>query len=111
MEKIYTVKTTKYAEAQLREIVSYVAFVLKERQTALRLLSKLETAMQSLDRMPNRVKLVDEEPWHSEGVRKLPVGNYVIFFWVDEKNSKVQITAVVYGKMEQHRVLQKMPKN
>lgn len=111
MEKIYAVKATKYAEVQLREIVTYVAFDLKERQTAFRLLNKLETAMQSLERMPNRVKLVDEEPWHSEGIRKLPVGNYVIFFWVDEENSRVQVTAVVYGKMEQHRVLQKMPKN
>ena len=79
-----------------------------ERQTAIRMLDTLEKELLSLSRLPNQVALTEEEPWHSAGIRKLPVKNYLVYFWVNEDQKQVQITAVVYGRRDQRNVLQNM---
>ena len=56
-----------------------------ERQTAIRMLDTLEKEILSLSTLPNRVALTEEEPWHSAGIRKLPVKNYLVYFWVNEE--------------------------
>lgn len=79
-----------------------------ERQTAIRMLDTLEKELLSLSRLPNQVALTEEEPWHSAGIRKLSVKNYLVYFWVDEDQKQVQITAVVFGQRDQRNVLQNM---
>jgi toxin ParE1/3/4 len=79
-----------------------------ERQTAIRMLDTLEKEILSLSTLPNRVALTEEEPWHSAGIRKIPVKNYLVYFWVNEERKKVQITAVVFGQRDQRNVLQNM---
>ena len=79
-----------------------------ERQTVIRMLDTLEKELLSLSRLPNQVALTEEEPWHSAGIRKLPVKNYLVYFWVNEDQKQVQITAVVYGRRDQRNVLQNM---
>lgn len=59
---------------------------------------------------PGRIPLTDEEPWRTEGIHKMPVKNFLVYFWIDEGNSKVQITAVVYGKRDQRQILTMMGK-
>lgn len=59
---------------------------------------------------PHRITLVNDEPWHSKGIRRLPVKNFFIYFWIDEDNMKVQITAVIYSKRDQLQQLAKMNK-
>ena len=36
------------------------------------------------------------------------VKNYYVYFWIDEGNSKVQITAVIYVARDQAKQLEKM---
>ena len=38
----------------------------------------------------------------------MPVKNYLVYFWVNEEQKKVQITAVVYGRRDQRAALQNM---
>ena len=104
----YEVKITEPAQRQLQEIVRYIAEDLQEKRTALRMLDTLEKEILSLSTLPNRVALTEEEPWHSAGIRKLSVKNYLVYFWVDEEQKKVQITAVVYGRRDQRAALQNM---
>lgn len=108
MGKMYDVKITKFAEAQLREIVRYIAFDLQAPETALKMLNTLDAEIASLDQMPNRIPLTEEEPWHSEGVHKMPVKNYLVYFWVDEEAAKVQVIGVVYARRDQRRQLELM---
>ena len=72
------------------------------------MLDTLEKELLSLSRLPNQVALTEEEPWHSAGIRKLSVKNYLVYFWVDEDQKQVQITAVVFGQRDQRNVLQNM---
>lgn len=97
----YTVLLTPQAEQQLRAVVRYVSHELLEPDTAHALLNALENAMSSLNTLPNRVPLVEEEPWRSEGVRKLLCKNFLIYFWVDRDLFRVHILAVVYARRDQ----------
>jgi len=101
MAETYIVKISEQAQEQMQEIAHYIAYTLKAPDAALHLLDTLENAILSLSQFPQRVALTDEEPWGRYGIHRLPVKNYLVYFWVDEENHKVQITAVVYGKREQ----------
>ena len=104
----YEVKITEPAQRQLQEIIRYNAGDLQEKRTAIRMLDTLEKEILSLSTLPNRVALTEEEPWHSAGIRKLSVKNYLVYSWVNEDQKQVQITAVVYGRRDQRNVLQNM---
>ena len=105
MPEKYTVKLTRQAEEQLREIVDYIRFTLQAPNTASKILDTLAEEIYSLDQFPNRVPLTEEEPWHSQGIHKFPVKNYLIYFWVDEETKKVQIIGAVYGRKDQRHQL------
>lgn len=108
MERIYTVKTTSQAEEQIQEIIHYVADELKAPDAALHLLDALEDSFISLTHFPQRVALVEEELWRNKGIHRLPVKNFLVYFWIDEDNMNVQITAVIYNRRDQLYHLSKM---
>ena len=108
MAEEYEVKITSQANEQMLEILRYIASELKAPDTALRLLDTLETAILSLARMPKSIALTAEEPWRSYGIHRMPVKNYLVYFWIDEDAHKVQVTSVVYGKRDQVRQLSQM---
>jgi len=107
-DKTYIVKITNQAEEQLQAIVKYIASELKAPKTALRLLDEIESSILSLSQFPQRLALTEEEPWRSTGIHKKPVKNFLVYFWIDEKNSKVQVTAIIYGRSDQIKQLSQM---
>lgn len=107
-EKTYIVKITMQAEEQLQEIINYITSDLKASQAALCLLDEIEHSISSLSQFPQRITLTEEEPWRSYGIHIMPVKNFLIYFWIDEENRKVQITAVIYGKRDQLKQLSQM---
>lgn len=108
MNKTYTVKITSQAEEQIQEIIHYITNDLKAPDAALHLLDALEDSFTSLTHFPQRVVLVDEEPWHTKGIHRLPIKNFLVYFWIDEDNVRVQIIAVIYEKRDQLRQLSQM---
>lgn len=108
MTENYIVKITSQAERELQEIAHYISHDLKSTNAALHLLDTLENTFASLAQFPHRITLVDDEPWHSKGIRCLPVKNFLVYFWIDEDNMTVQITAVIYSKRDQLQQLAKM---
>lgn len=108
MEERYTIRVTDQAQEQLREIAHYIAYELQAPETALRMLETLETAMNTLSLFPSRIALTEEEPWRSRGVRRMPVKNYLVYFWIDEAAYIVQIMAVIYGRRDQAERLAEM---
>lgn len=107
-DNMYAVKITTQAEEQLREIVKYIASELKAPKAALRLLNEMEHSISSLSQFPQRVALTEEEPWCSYGVRKMIVKKFSVYFWIDKENSKVHVTAIIYGKCDQLMQLTQM---
>lgn len=105
MPEKYTVKIAHSAEEQLREITDYIRFTLQAPDTAMKMLDILAEEIFSLNQFPNRVLLTDEEPWRSQGIRKLLVKNFLVYFWVDEEAKKVQMIGIVYARRDQRHQL------
>ena len=105
MPERYTVRITQPAQQQLREIADYIRFTLQAPNTAIKMLDMLAEEILSLDQFPNRVPLAEEEPWHSQGVHKLPVKNFLVYFWVDEETKQVHVIGVIYGRRDQRHQL------
>lgn len=94
--KVYTVGITRQAREHLREIKTYITNELLAPEAAKNTMAVLKSEIKSLSQMPERIKLTEEEPWHSEGIHRMRVKNYYVYFWIDEDKSKVQITSVIY---------------
>ena len=106
----YQVKLTNHALAQLKEAVGYISKVLLEPVVARCWSDRIKKEILTLDHMPLRYPLVDEDPCRTEGVRKMSVENFIVYYWVNEETTTVWITAIVYGRRDQISVLRNMPK-
>lgn len=104
----YKIKITAQAKEQLALIREYIATELKEPRAAKRMLELLKTEMMSLQTMPYRAKLIDEQPWGKLGFRKIRAKNYYIYFWIDENIKEIQILAVIYVRRDQAKQLKQL---
>ena len=104
----YKVKITPQASEQMLEIFSYISYTLQEPVVAERMLDSLQESILSLGTMPKRIVLVDEEPWKSHGIHKMPVKNFIVYFWINEELKQVHIIAVIYGRRDQLEQLKQL---
>ena len=101
----YEIKVTAQAQEQLREIRDYITQELLSPEAARNTILLLTSAMETLAEMLARVRLMDGEPWHTWGIRMKAVGNFLIYFRIDEKNAVVQVIAVIYARRNQPQIL------
>lgn len=94
---IFNVVYSSEARQDLRDIYEYIAYELLEPDTAAGQTNRIMKAARSLEQMPMRHRLYEEEPWHSQGLRFLPVDNYLIFYLPDETNNIVNMIRIMYG--------------
>ena len=106
--KSYAIRITRQAREHLRGIKKYIEEELLAPVAAQKTLTVLKKEIRSLSEMPERIKLTDEEPWRSEGIHRMRVKNYYIYFWIDEDNHRVQITSVIYVARDQVAQLELM---
>ena len=104
----YSVKLTPHAIVQIQETIAYISKVLLVPETATAWADYLQKEIATLDSMPARYPLTEEEPWRSKGVRKMPVKNFIVYYLIDEGQKTVWITTVVYGRRDQLNALKNM---
>lgn len=85
-----------------------LTYDLQAPQAARHLILELKKQVVSLGYMPKRNPLVSEKKWSDQGVRKIIVNNFIMYYWIDEKQHIVYITAIVYEKRNQLKELGKM---
>lgn len=105
---IYSVVITKQAEEDLRGIFEYISFILYVPEYAAGKLQKLEQAISRLNYMPERYKKYDEEPWETLGLRKMPVDNYNVFYYVDNEINQVTVLRILYNKRNENEQLRQL---
>ncbi len=101
----YQVKLTPVAFAELSSIFRRIgahSFSSKSRDERISAISK---AIFSLDELPYRCPLVENEPLHSQGIRKMPVEGYIVYYKVSEAEKRVEILAITHGKQDQEKIL------
>lgn len=109
MSMEFRVKLTNYAIEQMQETVSYISKVLQSPDVARGWSDKLMKELSTLKALPSRYVLVEDEPWHTEGIHRMVIQNFIAYYWVDESTMTVWITAIIYGRRDQLSALQRMP--
>lgn len=106
MQDRYDLIILPEAQNDIRETVLYVARDLAAPRAALDLQDALQGGIDSLAIMPERIKIVDDQPWRDAGVRRIRVENYYIYFVISESAQEVRILAVIYVGRDQTRQMQ-----
>lgn len=96
----YLVKYSDEALRDLRDIFEYISYELKEPAIALAQVKRILNKIRSLDTFPKRCKAVEWEPWHSCGMRQMPVDNFIAFYITDGKKFTVYVVRIFYGKRD-----------
>ena len=97
---MYLIKITEPAEKDLQDAAKYIAVELKNASAAVRLLDATYEAVYSLEEMPTRHALVDDESLAGRGIRFFPVHNYLVFYVVREETKTVFIERFLYGRRD-----------
>ncbi|MEE0872738.1 MAG: type II toxin-antitoxin system RelE/ParE family toxin [Ruminococcus sp.] len=105
----YSVRLTSYSIFQIQETISYISKVLLVPETAAAWSNYLEKQIAGLSIMPARFPPVDIEPWCTNGIRRMPVKNFIVYYFIEENTKEVWITSVVYSKRNQLNALKAMP--
>lgn len=101
----WAVEFTDQARRDLRDILDYINYELQEPQVAVKLVRQITKENLSLNQMPMRYRLYDEEPWQSQGLRCFAIKNYLIFYYPDETKNTVYAVRVIYGGRDISRQL------
>ena len=90
------------------KIAQYIRDEFKSPLSADRFIDKIEGEISKLDTNPDRIVLVEKEPWRSRGLHKYVIGNYIVYFIIVEQDKIVRVMAVVPYKMDQEIQLKKI---
>ena len=101
----YTVNLSSEAVNDINGIYEYIAIALGEKDIAENMIYLIEKNILSLDEMPGRYKIYDNEPWKSRGVHIMPMKKYLVFYVIDENNKAVNVFRVIYGLRDIENVL------
>lgn len=100
MSSSYRVRITEQAKEQLAEIVSYISNKLCSPASANNLICAFERGIEALSSSPETNQLVIEEPWHSKGIRRIAVKNFLVYYITDSNKMTVDVFAVVYARRD-----------
>jgi toxin ParE1/3/4 len=97
---VFEVNYSDEAKQDLKDIYNHIANIFIEPVTAERQSDRIIEAGDSLDFMPFRFPLYDEEPWKSQGVRVRNIDKFMIFYKPDELQNTVEIIKVLHGSVD-----------
>jgi len=77
-------------------IAEYIALQLSAKESAIRLLNEIESAIVAACAFPYAAPPVNDELLKRKGYRKLIVANYIVFYIPDDERRKLNVMRVVY---------------
>lgn len=102
---MYTLEYLPIAKRDMSEIAEYVGVKLSNPTAADNLAEKMVAAAEALVDMPYKCGVyVSPRPLKFE-YRKLLVGNYIMFYYIDEDKKIITIARVLYAKRDFRRLL------
>ena len=92
----YTVNVTQQARHDMKIIYEYIALTPMEPEVAKKQYTRIENAIDGLDKMPERFRQYEKEPWQNCNLRVMPVDNFLAFYIVDNTNYVVTVIRIMY---------------
>lgn len=99
--RAYAVFITPDAFDDLSGIRDHIAHGLGSPEAARSVLRSIRETIATLSSMPARSRRVEEEPWHSRGVRRILSGKFFVYYRIDEESGTVYVLNVVYARGDQ----------
>lgn len=93
--KQYIVEITDEVLADMEQLYNYITFVLLSPENAIGQYNRIADEILKLNIFPERFRIMDSEPEHSKGIRRMDVDNYSVFYVIKEE--KVIVTDVLYS--------------
>lgn len=103
--KKYIVKMTETAEHDLENIISYLWNNLAGDIIADKYKILFKQELRNLENVAGSMPILDEKLTGHKNIRKINVRNYIIFYIVDEENSKVFVLRIGHAFMDWERYL------
>jgi len=107
----YKVKYTEQAEEDLDTTVQYFCEELQNTQIAERFLYEVDKKIAILRDNPRLFPLHHDERLFDEGYHYSVIGNYLLFYVVDEDKKIVHIMKIVYGGRDIPTLYNAFPSN
>lgn len=101
----YNIYISQRAKSDMRGIAAYIANELQEPDTALKIVDELLGGITSLQEMPERYAKVNDKRLAGKGIRKLKIGNYLIFFTIDSPQRMLFVIGVLYERRDWQNIL------
>jgi len=103
--KGYKVLLTQPAADDLKEIAAYIANELRQPAIAKKLVEKIKEVVMSLSGMPERHSLVVDEKLANQGIRKIMIDKYIVFYIVSKKYETATVVRILYARRDWSNLL------
>ncbi len=103
--KKYIVEISKTAEQDLEDIISYLRYNLAGDIVADKYKILFKQELKYLENIAGGMPILDEELTGHTNIRKINVRNYIIFYIVDEENSKALVLRIGHAFMDWEKFL------
>lgn len=103
--KKYIVEISETAEQDLEDIISYLRYNLAGDIVADKYKILFKQELKYLENIAGSMSILDEELTGHKNIRKINVRNYIIFYIVDEDNSKALVLRIGHAFMDWEKFL------
>ncbi|MCR4961513.1 MAG: type II toxin-antitoxin system RelE/ParE family toxin [Lachnospiraceae bacterium] len=105
ISKEYEYVLTEIAENDIDEIFGYIAIELANPDAASDFADKLEKELAKLCKSPKNGRPVENEFLKRDDVRRILVGNYIVYYIIDDDKDLIVVLRVVYNRRDQGQIL------
>lgn len=103
--KKYIVEISEIAEQDLENIISYLRFSLAGDIIADKYKILFKQKLKGLENIAESMPILNENLTGHKNIRKINVRNYIIFYIVDEENSKALVLRIGHVLMDWEKYL------
>ncbi len=108
MESKWEYQLTQKAEADLDDIVGYIAVELSNPKAASDFVDKLQATIEEVRSFPESGSLVVNEFVPNTEVRKKLIGNYIMYYLPDFTEKMIFVLRIVYGRRNLDEILRQI---
>lgn len=102
----YEIIITPRAAADFTELHDYIAGVLCSPETAFAYINALQTELNTLSQMPERIRPIESEPWYSKSIRRILIKNFYAYYLISKDDCCVYVVSIIYSKRDQLKQLE-----
>lgn len=96
--KQYAVEITGEALTDMEQLYNHIAYTLRAPENAMGQFNRISEEILKLDTLPEWFRIMDSEPEYSNGIRRMLVDKYSVFYVIEE--DRAIVTNVLYSSSD-----------